>query len=181
LRNITKLTRGREEAALLVFQLKRLLKLKWLLPCLLLVLTAAGALMLKEGHPPAYYLSIYEGRSEEVITQLEVALADQVALDYIHSSDGTPVKAIFVIEEKGLRLVEEKYSWYGSGLESGAGYEFSYQEKEVTVSGYDRVFEELPVRVARTVAQNIHINEEIIALNQLAPGGSLLIIRVETE
>jgi len=163
------------------FQLKVLFKTKWFLPGLLIVLLTAGAFLIYGGHPPAYYLSIYEGKSEALVEQIKIKPGEKMELSYIHSADGTPVKALFVIEEEGLRLIEERYSWYGSGLESGSGYDFSFQEEEVTVSGYDRFFKQLPLRVARTVPQEIYLEDEVISINRLAPGGSLLIIRVDKK
>lgn len=162
-------------------QLMRPIGHKWFLSLLLAVVIAAGAFFIIWGHPPAYYLTIYDGRTEEILARKEVNLDDVVLYDYIHSADGTPVRALFAVEKEGLRLVEERYSWYGAGLESGAGYDFSFQEEEVIVSGYDRLFKRLPLRVARTVTQKLYLGEEVITLNQLAPGGSLLIIRVEKE
>jgi len=154
---------------------------KWLLLSILVLFIAAGVFLLMGGHPYVFYLSVYDGRSGEVIYRERVEMEDTLVLDYIHSADATPVSAVFKIREDGLHLIEEKYSWYGAGLESGAGHQFTFQDQEVTVSGYDRVFEELPLRVARTVPQELVIGEEIISLNQLAPGGTLLVIRIDRE
>ncbi len=164
-----------------VFLRKGLFKTTWFLPGLLIALLAAGAFFITWGHPPAYYLSIYEGKSGKIVEQIMVEPGDMVELSYVHSADGTPVKAVFLIEEEGLRLLEEKYSWYGAGLESGSGRDFMFENDEVTVSGYDKIFKELPVRVARTVPQEIHLEERTILLNNLAPGGSLLVIRVDEK
>ncbi len=164
-----------------VFQHKKLFKTKWFLPSLLIVLLTAGAFFLYRGHPPAYYLSIYEARTNNLIEQILVEPGDKMELSYVHSADGTPVDASFEIDEEGLRLIEEKYSWYGSGLESGSGYDFSFQGEEVTVSGYNRFFDQLSLRVARTVPQDIYVRDEVISINNLAPGGTLLVIRVEKK
>lgn len=164
-----------------VFLRKELLKTKWFLPGLLIALLAAGAFFITWGHPPVYYLSIYEGRSGKIVEQIMVKPGDRVELSYVHSADGTPVKAVFLIEEKGLRLLEEKYSWYGAGLESGSGRDFMFENDQVTVSGYNKVFKELPVRIARTIPQELHLEERTISLNNLAQGGSLLVIRVNEE
>ncbi len=161
---------------------KRQLKLirpGYLWPCLITVLIVAGALLFSRGHPPAHYLSLYDGAGGDILKQVEVELGDRVVLDYVHSSDGTPVKAVFSIEVDGLHLLEEEYSWYGAGLESGSGHDFAFNEDAVTVSGYDRVFHQLPLRVARTVSQELHLDGKTISLNQLAPGGSLVLIKVE--
>ena len=153
--------------------------IKWLLPLTVLIIAAAGVFLIKGGHPFAYYVSIYEGRSEKVLYQRQVELNDKLTLDYIHSADKTPISAVFEITEDGLYLIEESYSWYGAGLEAGSGHSFQFKNQNVTVSGYERLFEELPIRVARTVPQEIVVYEDVVSLNELAPGGTLLIIRID--
>ncbi len=154
---------------------------KWLLLSLVFVIIAAGVFLFKGGHPSVYYLSFYEGRSEEILYRQQVEIEDRLILNYIHSADATPISAVFEIRSDGLHLVEEKYSWFGAGLEAGSGYQFSFDNKDVTVSGYDRVFEELALRIARTVPQEIVLGDQVIVLNRLAPGGTLLIIRVDRQ
>ncbi len=155
----------------------------YLLIRLLLIITiiAAGVFLFTGRHPSVYYLSFYEGYSEEILFQQQVEMGDTLVLNYIHSADATPISVIFEIRADGMHLIEEKYSWYGAGLEAGAGHQFAFEGKDVTVSGYDRIFEELPLRVARSVPQEIVLGDKIITLNQLAPGGSLLIIRVDQK
>lgn len=154
---------------------------KWMLLSLLIFSFAAGAFLLKGGHPYVLYLNIYEGCSEKIVFSERVEVGDILELNYIHSSDGTPVKVMFEIQQEGLYLLEESYSWYGAGLESGAGHSFSFEGDEVIVGGYDRVFNILPIRVARTVPQEITLSDHVIILNQLAAGGTLLIIKVEIQ
>ena len=151
----------------------------WLLPITVLIIAAAGVFLIKGGHPFAYYVSIYEGQSEKVLYQQQVDLNDKLTLNYIHSADKTPISAVFEISEDGLYLIEDRYSWYGAGLEAGSGHSFEFKDQEVTVSGYERLFEEMPIRVARTVPQEIIVNKDVVILNELAPGGTLLIIRID--
>ena len=155
--------------------------LKWLIPITVLLIAAAGVFLIKGGHPSAYYVSIYEGHSEEILYQHQVELNDKLTLNYIHSADKTPISAIFEIKKEGLQLIEEKYSWYGSGLEAGSGHSFEFKDQEVTVSGYERLFAKLPIRVARTVPQEILFNGNAVKLNELAPGGTLLIVRIDNR
>lgn len=153
----------------------------WLSIVLLIVFLSAGAVLFVKWHPPVYYLSIYEAQSELVLYQQEVKPGDMFILDYTHSADKTPVKSVFLIEEDNFVLLEEKYSWYGAGLEAGSDYKFTFSEDEVTVSGYNRIFDYLPLRIARTVKQKLKFNDVEVILNDLAPGGTLLLIRVEKQ
>ncbi len=147
------------------------------------MIIAAGAFFFRGGHPTAHYLTFYKGYTDEAIYQLQVEPGEILILNYIHSSDRTPVTALFEIQEDGLLLLEEKYSWYGAGLESGTNLEFTFEADEVSVSGYDRFFERLPLRVARTVPQEVVLKDQgiSISLNHLAPGGTLLVIVIDEQ
>lgn len=148
----------------------------------LALLTGAGVFLAAgpgKHPPPRFYLDISDFAAEESYYRIQVEPGEEVLLDYVHSADKTPVTLVFNIEESGkLRLVEERYSWYGAGLESGSGYRFAFEGDEVSVSGYDRAYEALPVRVARTVPQVLKVRDEEVRLSDLAPGGARLLIEV---
>lgn len=147
--------------------------------CLAIMITAAGACFIFSGRPPDYYLSVYDARTGERLVTVPAGLEDRLTLSYTHSADGTPVYSVFSLSPEGLSLVEESYSWYGAGLEAGSGYDFAFNENLVLVSGYERLFEQLPLRVARTVSQELIIGDKTLLLEELAPGGTLLILLVE--
>lgn len=135
-------------------------------------------------HPyPFLCLNIYhveEGNRETHLHSMPVMWGDEVILRYIHSADGTPVEQYFLIGEDGaLDLVEERYKWYGAGLEFGSDYTVTYADGWVRVSGYDRSFRELPIRVAATVPQELRVNEQAIFLSDLAPAAARLLVKVE--
>lgn len=151
------------------------------LSCLviLLLVVLAGACLWINGRPHSY-ISIYAWETGELLFKKEIVREEIITLKYIHSADKTPVEVVFEADPKGLKLIEESYSWYGAGLEAGSGRSFTFENDRVTVSGYDEnPIEELPLRVARTVPQELMIGEELILLNDLAPGGTLLIIKIE--
>jgi hypothetical protein len=117
--------------------------------------------------------------NHKLLAEIQITPGQEIEYAYIHSSDGTPVEQSFILDEDGLlQLMEERYAWYGAGLEFGSGYEFDFSEDMVKVSGYDRSFAELPLRVARTVPQEFTINGQTILLSDLAPGGTSLLVRV---
>ena len=146
---------------------------------LLLIVVLAGAQSLTEGRPHIY-VYIYNWETGETLIKSQIDRGEIITLNYIHSADRTPVEAVFEVDEKGLKIIEESYSWYGAGLEAGSGRNFTFEDDRVTVSGYDdKYMEELPIRVARTVPQELLIGKDLIVLNDLAPGGTLLIIKIE--
>lgn len=147
---------------------------------MILVVLFAGALSLSQGgHPASFTLMVHEQGNEEALYTFPVREGDRVALHYTHSADKTPVMSIFRVGEEGLVLIEERYSWYGAGLEAGGDYHFSFDEEEVRVSGQDRLFPVFPVRVARSFPQDLLIDNERLRLQDLAPGGTLLLISLQ--
>lgn len=105
---------------------------------------------------------------------------EEIRLWYIHSADGTPVEQVFSITPEGhLNLLEERYVWYGAGLEFGSGLDFTFQEDWVIVSGYHRVLKDLLLRVARTVPQKIYVQDHEIWITERVPGGNRIRIYLE--
>jgi len=126
----------------------------------------------------SYDLQVIDRAKDKVIYEIQVHVGDLISYSYIHSSDGTPVEQIFELDPDGiLQLKEERYEWQGAGLETGTDKEITVINGQVRVTGYNRAFPELPLRVARTVSQELEVNNNIIRLNDLAPGGTSLIIR----
>ncbi len=148
----------------------------------LMVLVGAFLAFLPGKHPnPSYALLLYNEQMEK-LHSFDIYPGQEVVLSYRHSSDGTPVAQIFEVGADGaLHLLEERYSWYGAGLEHGSGHHFTYEGDTVRVSGYDRQFSELLLRVARTVPQEIVVSGESVLLADLAPGGTRLLVKVEKQ
>ncbi len=156
-------------------------KMKWVKKAVILMAIVGAFLVLTPGkHPTApYALTIYN-QEEKLLYSAAVSPEEIVTLRYRHSADGTPVVQIFQVGENGaLHLLEEQYSWFGAGLEHGSGYHFTYEGDTVRVSGYDRKFSELFIRVARTVPQELEVGGEILQLSDLAPGGTRLLLKIE--
>ncbi|MBW6464327.1 MAG: DUF1850 domain-containing protein [Bacillota bacterium] len=158
--------------------IRKRVKFIYLLCCALVIITVAGAFFNRGERPHAYKISLSIGHTGETLFEKKITPGNRLILEYIHSADGTPVSSLFEIETDGLMLIEERYSWYGSGLESGSGYSFLFEGDNVIISGYSRLFTDLPLRVARTVNQKIIFEDEVVNVNELAPGGTLIIISV---
>lgn len=159
---------------------------KWVRQSIVLILLLGAFLILLTGvgrHPySSLSLNIYHDiNQKETLVHSQIVEADQIiTLIYTHSSDGTPVQQIFTVSDsKALDLLEERYRWYGAGLEFGSGFDISYKDGWVYVTGYDRSFNPLPIRVALTVSQVLVINSVEIHLSDLAPAGSRLLIKLE--
>jgi hypothetical protein len=161
---------------------------KWVNRSLIIILLLGVFLIITIGverHPASssLYLNIYlfDGNAEILLYSQPVYEEQKIILSYIHSSDLTPIKQIFMVNKnESLDLHAEKYRWYGAGLEFGSGYNLSYEEGWVIITGYDRSFTTLPIRVAATVNQTLSVGSENIILSDLAPSGSTMLLKVET-
>ncbi|MBW6485698.1 MAG: DUF1850 domain-containing protein [Syntrophobacterales bacterium] len=64
-------------------------------------------------------LQIVRKAGEEALWESPVKRGDFFTIEYRHSSDHTPVRDLFTIDDDGeIILIEESYLWYGAGLES---------------------------------------------------------------
>jgi hypothetical protein len=159
---------------------------KWVSQSIALFIILGVFLLLLIGavrHPfSSLYLNIYHAEkfTETLLYSQKVTDGELIFLSYIHSSDGTPVEQIFTVSESGtLDLLEEKYLWYGAGLEFSSEQNIAYKDGWACITGYDRAFDILPIRVASTVSQTLTIGSNEIYLADLAPAGSRLLLKVE--
>ncbi len=159
---------------------------KWASQSIVSLLFVGAFLLLWFGvgrHPyPFLALNIYlvEEQTKSLLYTTRVEPGEEVILKYTHSSDGTPVEQVFEVSEaETLELREERYRWYGAGLEFGSEYEVTFEDGWIRVTGYDRIFESLPIRVAATVPQVLAFSDTEILLAELAPAAARLVITVE--
>lgn len=131
--------------------------------------------------PSGYILKIWLPDKGTVLRQYPVCGGDRFVLEYIHSSEKTPIRDFFEITEEGeLVLLEERYQWYAVGLEAnteGRGLGMHYDGKETVVT-LNRPFPVLPVRVGWVAEQVLILPGERILLSEIASGGELLEIRI---
>jgi len=146
-----------------------------------ILLLAATLLLFPSGSAEsadALLLQILRHPEDELLRQIPVKPGDLFRLDYTHSSDGTPVLDVFRVEEDGsFVLLEEQYAWYGAGLESHPRAAISFQGDRTRVT-VNRRMQGLLLRVGRVSRQVIRSGDTRIVLAELAPGGTLLKIRI---
>ncbi len=127
----------------------------------------------------AFSLQIRNFEGTTLLT-LPIHIGDQFYIHYIHSSDKTPVRDTFQIDDTGqLVLVEEAFLWYGAGLEfqNHPGVQLSYDGEWSTVR-LKRVFPELVIRVGRIAQQKLLLKNQSIRFDRLARPGERLILSV---
>ncbi|MBA7621923.1 hypothetical protein ES703_29293 [subsurface metagenome] len=130
---------------------------------------------------PGLYLQLYSMQQEKVVKEFKVETGDKFYLDYIHSSEKTPIHDVFEIDEnENIILVEEQYHWYAVGLESNPEYESAsiVFDGKVTRVKLNRLFPVLLLRVGWVAEQVLTFQEEEVNIKDLTEGGDLLQISV---
>lgn len=130
---------------------------------------------------PLYSLRVESLDTGKILFRCSLQAGDRFLIDYIHSSDKTPIQDIFEVCEEGiLVLIEERFSWYGAGLEHLSWEKASVvYEKDCTRVLLRREFPILRLRVGRIAQHRLTVRGTTIFLRDIARGGELLKIWAE--
>jgi hypothetical protein len=143
----------------------------------LLVLWVPGSASTAESG--ALYLQVVRPPEDSVLLEFQVEDGDLFYIDYVHSSDHTPVHDVFQIRQDTIVLTEERFDWYGSGLESlshdGARVAF---EGDATRVFLNREMPRLLLRVGRVAGHVMTCQGRSYPLLSVAEGGDRLWIRL---
>ncbi len=125
-----------------------------------------------------YHLELVHRQQKAILASYAIQPGDEFSLHYTHSSDHTPVVARFQVTPLGrIVLVEEKFAWYGAGLafhpQSGV-----HSSQGWSTVRMHREMDPFFLRVGRVAGHTLHIEDQTIALQDIAPGGTCLWIRV---
>ena len=126
-------------------------------------------------------LQIYSDKQDRVIGEYEISAGDSFRLEYIHSSEKTPIHDYFLIDAEGrIILTEERFDWYAVGLECHPFYDKSniVFDDGVTRVFLNREFDVFPIRVGWIAQQVVVIAGENIKLKNIAEPGDLLKLSV---
>lgn len=153
------------------------------LALLILLLAAAlappGSQALSE-KPGGFSLLVVRERDGSCLARFPAGAGDRFFLSYTHSSDLTPIRDTFRIDEGGNILIEsEEYLWYGSGLEfqQRPGAQIRFLEKSTRVI-LNRPMDPFYLRVGRTAGHVLSVHGVSCPLAGLAGGGERVRIRV---
>lgn len=126
-----------------------------------------------------FHLQVLRMPEEKLLLSLPIHSGDRFYLDYTHSSDLTPVRDTFIIDESGtIILIQEEFSWYGAGLEfhPEADASISLVGDRTTVTLH-RPLPTFLLRVGRVAGHSIAFNDNVVPLTSIAGGGDLVLIR----
>ena len=113
-----------------------------------------------------------------VLWESTVITGDRFYLDYVHSSDHTPIHDVFEVGRHGeIILIEEDFRWYGAGLEFHPQADITFADEGTRVRLH-RIFPNFLLRVGRIADHKISYRNTVIPLKALAQGGSLIRIRI---
>jgi len=127
----------------------------------------------------ALYLQVVKPPEGLVLLEFHVKDGDLFYIDYVHSSDHTPVHDIFQVHGDTIVLAEERFDWYGSGLESLShdGARIVLEEGATRVF-LNREFPRLLLRVGRVAGHVITCQGKSYPLLSVAEGGDQVWIRL---
>ena len=128
--------------------------------------------------PGSFFLRVEGGEERKVLLEIPVQSGDFFFFQYIHSSDQTPVRDTFRVDERGrMILVEEAFLWYGAGLEfqTHGDVQVSHADRWTRVR-LNRVFPSLPIRVGRIAQQTLIVQGQPFRLDQIGKPGECLIL-----
>ncbi len=116
---------------------------------------------------------------EEALWESPVEPGDFFTIEYRHSSDHTPVRDLFTIDDNGeIVLIEESYRWYGAGLESRADVGKTDFSGEWTRVRMRRPFPRFLLRVGEVANHVLTIHDQRVPLLSIARGRESIWIRV---
>ena len=140
----------------------------WIVPTLL----AESAPML---------LEIVRQGNDQVLWAHPVQTGDSFTIDYRHSSDLTPVYDVFQVTAEGaFVLLEERFDWYGSGLEFHPSADITFSGAQTRVRLH-RPFPQIPLRVGEVAQQALTIHQTRLLLLSVANGRESVCIRINRQ
>jgi len=132
------------------------------------------------GNNSPFSIRVESLEREKVLLDLSAKPGDRFYINYIHSSDKTPVQDIIEIGEKGeMILIEENFYWFGAGLEF-----MDWEKASITIEDgkikvhLKRYLPFLRLRVGMVANHTLDFNGVVVPLKEIARGGELLKIWV---
>jgi hypothetical protein len=142
----------------------------------------AGGMPAAPGAESAHiFLEVVRRADDHVLWAHPVQAGDNFTIDYRHSSDHTPVRDTFRITAEGsIVLVEERFDWYGSGLEFHPSAEISFSGSQTLVR-LNRPFPQIPLRVGEVAGHVLTVQGVGLPLLSIAKGKESVCIRITRQ
>jgi hypothetical protein len=126
-------------------------------------------------------LEVVRRADDHVLWAHPVQAGDNFTIDYRHSSDRTPVHDLFQITAEGtMVLIEERFDWYGSGLEFHPSADISFSGSQTLVRLH-RPFAEIPLRVGEVAGHVLAVQGVRLPLLSIAKGRESVCVRITRQ
>jgi hypothetical protein len=124
------------------------------------------------------FLEIVRRADDRVLWSHPVHAGESFTIDYRHSSDHTPVHDVFQVTAEGaFVLIEERFDWYGSGLEFHPSADITFSGSQTRVRLH-RAFAEIPLRVGEVAGHVLTVDDGHLPLLSVAKGRESVCIRI---
>ncbi|MDQ2052811.1 DUF1850 domain-containing protein [Natronolimnohabitans sp. A-GB9] len=107
--------------------------------------------------PAGTIVHVEHGQSGEIRAVYPIDDGEEFAIEYVHSSEGTPIREVYTVDGTSIVQVREEYAYYAAGLE------FERETRQVdgwTVADVDREVGSVTIRTAATTEQRLLIADE---------------------
>ena len=131
-----------------------------------------------EDHLGDLRLEILRRDDGRILWHTSVSAGDRFEIYFRHSSDHTPVYDLFEVSaEGGFLLLEERFHWYGAGLEFHPSADVSFSSEGTRIR-LRRPFPVIALRTGLTAEHCLRIRDREISLLAIAQGSDALWIRI---
>jgi hypothetical protein len=126
-------------------------------------------------------LEIVRRADGEVLWSHPVEVGERFTLDYRHSSDLTPVYDVFQVTAQGAFILkEERFDWYGSGLEFHPSADITFSGSQTRVRLH-RPFARIPLRVGEVAGHTLTVGGRRLPLLSVAEGRESVCIQISSR
>jgi hypothetical protein len=126
-------------------------------------------------------LEIVRRADDRVLWSHPVQAGESFTIDYRHSSDHTPVHDVFQVTAEGaFVLIEERFDWYGSGLEFHPSADITFSGSQTRVRLH-RPFAQIPLRVGEVAGHILTVRGGRLPLLSVAKARESVCIRISCQ
>lgn len=126
-------------------------------------------------------LMISDSVSGQVYGKWHLKENDEFAIEFIHSVNNSPVREIFVIEGRKIRIDSVRFYSFGAGILTDLGENLHYFRNgdAMVISGYDTLLKELNCIVGTVSDHLLFIGDDAISLRELCGRNAHIVISVK--
>jgi len=127
------------------------------------------------------FLEIKDTTSNRVYGKWSLKESREFAIEFIHSVNQSPVREIFFVEGKNIRLHAVRFFSFGAGMQSDLekGQKLTRDGDAFVISGYNTTFRELNYIVGTISDHTLYINGDVHSLRDLCGKNAHITIQIK--